>query len=159
MDKNKIKMIENIDHINIVVKDLEKSITFYTELLGFTLFRRARLKGEWIDKVVGLKDVEGEVAYIRAPGGEPRIELLQYFNPAGGYIADNSNANTLGLRHIAFRVDDIQGICRKLDKGEVNFYSEPVTVPSGVIKHEAGHKTLVYFLDPDGVLLELAEYK
>ena len=76
-------MIKAIDHINIVVSDLESSVKFYTELLGFKEIRRAHLEGAWIESVVGLKGVNADVAYIVAPAGEPRIELLCYNAPQG----------------------------------------------------------------------------
>ena len=46
----------------------------------------------------------------------------------------------------------------RLKAAGVTLFSEPVRVPAGVVKFAAGDKTLVYFLDPDGVILELAEY-
>ena len=74
-------MIQSIDHINIVVSDLERSVRFYTELLGFLESRRAHLEGDWIESIVGLKGVAADVAFILAPAGEPRIELLCYKTP------------------------------------------------------------------------------
>lgn len=71
----------------------------------------------------------------------------------------NSLPNTMGLRHIAFRVGDIKTLYQKLKDAGVHLFGEPVTVPGDVIKHDAGQKTLLYFTDPDGVILELAEYK
>ena len=152
-------MIKSIDHINIVVNDLERSVRFYTEILGFSIIRSAFLKGEWIDKIVGLNGVEAHVVYVVAPGGGPRIELLQYISPKGDLISENSQPNTPGLRHIALQVDDIQTLYSILKENNVTVFGGPVRVPSGVIKHDAGQKTLLYFLDPDGVVLELAEYK
>lgn len=152
-------MIRAIDHINIVVADLERSVRFYTELLGFRLMKEATLSGEWIDRIVGLKRVKGRVAYVVAPDGEPRIELLHYEMPAGAAVAANSSANTRGLRHIALRVDDIAAVTAGLRAAGVEFFSDPVRVPAGVVRHDQGEKTLVYFLDPDGVILELAQYR
>jgi catechol 2,3-dioxygenase-like lactoylglutathione lyase family enzyme len=152
-------MIRAIDHINIVVADLPRSVRFYTKLLGFRLMREARLEGEWIDRIVGLSGVKGRVAYVVAPAGEPRIELLCYESPPGENFAANRRANTMGLRHIALRVDDIAAMTAKLRAAGVEVFSEPVHVPVGVVKHDQGEKTLVYFLDPDGVILELAQYR
>jgi glyoxylase I family protein len=152
-------MIRAVDHINIVVTDLARSVRFYTELLGFRLVKEARLEGEWIDRIVGLKGVRGRVAYIVAPAGEPRIELLCYDAPPGEHPAANRRANTVGLRHIALRVDDITAMAAKLRTAGVELFSEPVKVPAGAVKHEQGEKTLVYFVDPDGVILELAQYR
>ncbi len=152
-------MIRAIDHINIVVADLERSVRFYTELLGLRLMKEASLEGEWIDRIVGLKGVKGRVAYVVAPAGEPRIELLCYEHPAGADPKDNRRANTVGLRHIALQVDDITAVVARLQAAGVEFFSDPVRVPAGVVKHDQGEKTLVYFLDPDGVILELAQYR
>jgi len=148
-----------VDHINLVVSDLERSVKFYTELLGFREFRRAHLEGEWIESIIGFKDVSADVAYVIAPEGEPRLELLCFDTPRGKALPEHSLANTLGLRHIALRVDDIHEVARHLKEAGVKIFSTPVAVPTGVITHDTGHKTLCYFLDPDGILLELAEYR
>lgn len=152
-------MITAIDHLNIVVTDLERSVRFYTGVLGFRLMKEAQLEGEWIDGIVGLKGVKGRVAYVVAPAGEPRIELLCYDSPLGEDPVANRRANTIGLRHFAMRVDDIEAMVAKLRDAGVEVFSDPVKVPTGVVEHDQGEKTLVYFLDPDGVVLELAEYR
>ncbi len=151
-------MIKAVDHINIVVSKLQRSVDFYTQLPGFTILREAHLEGEWIERIVGLKDVSADVVYIVAPDGEPRIELLSYTSPRGAALPLNALPNTIGLRHIAFRVDDIQALYITLQEAGVHLLGEPVTVPGSVIKHDAGQKMLLYFTDPDGVLVELAEY-
>jgi catechol 2,3-dioxygenase-like lactoylglutathione lyase family enzyme len=152
-------MIRGVDHINIVVTDLARSERFYTELLGFTKTKEAYLEGEWIDRIVGLRGVKARAVFIVAPAGEPRIELLEYAAPSGDMVEENSKANTAGLRHIALRVDDMAVTVARLRAAGVTLFSEPVRVPAGVVQHDAGEKTLVYFLDPDGVILELAEYR
>ncbi len=151
-------MINKIDHINIIVSNLEKSVKFYTEILGFKEIRRAKLKGYWIEQVVGLENVEAEVSYIIASEGELRIELLHYFAPKGEKVEYNSIANTIGIRHVAFQVKNIYDFVEMLKNKGVKFISKPVEVPISTIKHDDGHKILCYFHDPDGVILELAEY-
>ncbi len=152
-------MIRGIDHLNIVVSDLDRSVRFYTETLGFRQTAEVELEGEWIGRIVGLAGVRARAVFIEAPGGGPRIELLQYFVPVGQALPAASQANTAGLRHLAFRVDDIAAMAARLRAAGVTLFSDPVRVPSGVVKFAAGEKTLVYFLDPDGVILELAEYR
>lgn len=152
-------MIQAIDHINIVVSDMERSLRFYTEVLGFRKTKEAQLEGAWIERFVGLSGVKAHAVFVVAPGGEPRIELLQYHAPAGVAWAENSRPNTIGLRHLALRVDDIAAMVAKLRAAGITMLSEPVRVPPGVVQHDAGEKTLVYFLDPDGVVLELAQYR
>ncbi len=153
-------MIRAIDHVNLVVADLTRSVRFYTEVLGFVKTADVHMQGAWIEEIIGLKGVEGLVAFVELPGaGGPRIELLQYVTPAGVALPGNSRANTRGVRHIAFRVDDIAGMAARLRAAGVTLFSEPVKVPAGIVKFAAGDKLLLYFLDPDGVILELAEYR
>jgi glyoxylase I family protein len=152
-------MIRGVDHINVVVADLARSVKFYTEVLGFRKTADVTMTGEWIERIIGLKGVLGEVAFVEPPGGGVRIELLQYRTPAGVARPENSRANTLGVRHVAFRVDDIAAMAAKLRAAGVTLFSDPVKVPPGVAKFAAGEKSLCYFLDPDGVILELCEYR
>lgn len=153
-------MLRAIDHINLVVADLARSVKFYTEVLGFVKTADVHMQGAWIEEIIGLKGVEGLVAFVELPGGGgPRIELLQYVAPAGVVLPENSRANTHGLRHIAFRTDDIAGLAARLRAAGVTLFSDPVMVPRGVVKFAAGDKSLCYFLDPDGVILELCEYR
>jgi catechol 2,3-dioxygenase-like lactoylglutathione lyase family enzyme len=99
--------------------------------------------------------------FVELPGGGPRIELLHYHAPEGVVLPENSQANTRGLRHFALRVDDIFAVTAKLRAAGIEVWGEPTAVPGGVVKFDtgAGGKTLVYFLDPDGVIVELAEYR
>jgi len=153
-------MIQAIDHLNVVVADMARAVKFYTEVLGFVKTKEAQLSGDWIERIVGLKGVGAHAVFVEPPGGGPRIELLKYETPAGEAFAENSRANTIGLRHFALRVSDIAAMVDKLRGAGVEVFSEPVLVPTGVVDFDAGaRKTLVYFLDPDGVIVELAEYR
>ncbi|MBI5692773.1 MAG: VOC family protein [Verrucomicrobia bacterium] len=152
-------MIQGIDHLNLVVSDLARSVRFYTEVLGFRKTADVTMEGAWIETIIGLRGVKGLVAFVEPPGGGTRIELLQYVTPAGAALPDNSRANTLGLRHFALRVDDIAAMAARLRAAGVTLFSDPVKVPRGVVRFAAGDKTLLYFLDPDGVIVELAEYR
>jgi catechol 2,3-dioxygenase-like lactoylglutathione lyase family enzyme len=153
-------MIQGIDHLNVVVADMARAVKFYTEVLGFVKTKEARISGEWIERIVGLKGVRAHAVFVELPGGGPRIELLKYDAPEGVALTENSRANTLGLRHFALRVSDIAAMTAKLRAAGVPVFSDPVRVPDGVVRFDAGAtKTLVYFLDPDGVIIELAEYR
>jgi len=152
-------MINAVDHINIVVSDLERSVKFYTEVLGFEKINVVHLEGDWIDDIVGLKGIVADVAFIIAPEGEPKVELLCYKSPLGESLPSNSLGNTVGLRHIALRVDDIQAAYNKLKEAGVKLQSEPIMVPLATPAANPVRKSLFYFYDPDGVLLEIAEYK
>ena len=86
-----------------------------------------------------------------------RLELLQYLAPDGQQFDENALPNTLGLRHLAFETSDMDALSKKLRAAGIEFVSEPVEVPFPVGPKQL-KKRLCYFRDPDGVLLELAEY-
>ena len=67
-------MIVSVDHINLVVSDLERSVDFYTNVLGFRETQRAELEGEWIETIIGLETVKASVAYVVSPAGQPLLE-------------------------------------------------------------------------------------
>ena len=152
-------MPTQVDHINIVVADMERSVQFYEGILGFEETRRAHLEGEWIEAIVGLRGVSADVVYVQPKGGGPRIELIRYHAPEGVVVSETALPNTVGLRHIAFRVDDMDAMCERLKQAGVELIGKPVRVPENVVSHDAGHKSLCYFRDPDGVLLEFAHYE
>jgi len=154
-------MIRGIDHLNIVVADMARSLAFYCDVLGGTKTKEAHLEGEWIEKIVGLSGVKAHAVFVELPGGGPRIELLHYHSPEGAALPENAKPNTRGLRHFALRVDDIFAVTARLRAAGVEVWGEPTKVPGGVVKFDegGGGKTLVYFLDPDGVIIELAEYR
>ena len=70
-------MIKHIDHINIVVSDLETSVSFFTEHLDFQVYKRDDLQGDWISKVVGLEHVKATYVQLILPGSETTLELIQ----------------------------------------------------------------------------------
>lgn len=143
-------MIKRLDHVNIVVSDLEKSCNFFA-LLGFTAEPKSKLSGTWISEVVGLKNVDAEYAALTHPGSQVKIELIHYTSPPLKKTADSSQANASGLRHLAFAVADIESVVNKLTLAGIKFYSEIKMYP-------ATGKKLVYFNGPDDIILELAEY-
>lgn len=152
-------MIAQIDHVNLVVEDLEKMTEFYRDVLGLKVTKEVRISGQWIDDVVGLQNAVADVVYLDPPIG-PRVELIQYLSPKGKRPTAIGESNSIGLRHIAFKVDQIDDLVARLHMAGVKFFSEVRTVPSSQVQYAAGvHKRLVYFHDPEGNLLELCEYK
>ncbi len=143
-------MLTSIDHINIVVEDLEKAKNFFTTI-GFTLEHEDDLEGEWISKIVRLPKVRARYAKLVLPGDTCRLELVTYYSPEMQSETLANQANRLGYRHIAFRVEDISSVVAKLQVMDVEFFSD-------VHVYEPTNKKLVYLLGPEGILLELAEY-
>ena len=143
-----------VNHVNVVVSDMEQSLAFYVGLLGMRVTFEAELTGEWIETVSGLPGVSARCVFCQPPGGT-RFELLQYQSPPGVALPEASFANTLGLRHVALEVDDLDALYARLGEANVPFVSPPVPVPFSVV---GVRKHLCYLRDPDGALVEIAEY-
>ncbi len=151
-------MLEQIDHVNFVVDDMEAMTAFYTDVLGLQVTKEVTISGDWVDKVVGLSDAKGWVRYLDLPNG-PRVELIKYLSPEGARPSDLGKSNTHGLRHLAFRVKDIDIIGERLKERGLKFQSDVQCVPDQQVTYKGGvRKRLVYFHDPEGNILELCEY-
>lgn len=145
-----------IDHLNIVVGDMERSLRFYEDVFGWKRGFEAVLEGEWIETVTGIPGARARCVFLEAEGSPIRLEMLQYETPRGVPVPANSLPNTPGLRHLAFVVDDMDAVLSRLEDAGVDLVGPPVTVPFSV--GTMGRKCLCYFLDPDGTLLEAAAY-
>ena len=145
----------HIDHLNIVVADMARSRAFYVDLLGMQVTFETHLTGEWIEIVTGLPGVSAHCVWCQPPDGGARLELLHYQSPPGG-LPEVLPANALGLRHFALNVSDIAALHARLSAAGVSFLSAPLPVPFPVA---GGQKWICYLRDPDGVLVELAEYR
>jgi catechol 2,3-dioxygenase-like lactoylglutathione lyase family enzyme len=143
-------MIKSLDHLNIVVDDLPRMTKFF-ERLGFKEINSGRLTGEWVSSIVGLPDVDAEYIALRHTGSTTSIELIKYYNPTSERAENISTANRIGYRHIAFAVEDIETVVQQLSAEGVQFLSPTKVYP------KTGKK-LVYFLGPEGLLMELAQY-
>ena len=144
-----------VNHVNIVVRDMEQSLAFYVGLLGMRETFEAELTGKWIEIVAGLPDISARCVFCQPSGGGTRFELLEYRRPPGVSLPEELPANAPGLRHVALEVDDLDSLYTRLVSAGVPFLSPPVHVPFSV----AGvRKRLCYLRDPDGALVEIAEY-
>ncbi len=145
-----------LDHVNLVVADLERAARFYEEVFGWKRGFSATLQGEWIERVSGLPGVSARCLFLNAPEGGARIELICYDSPTGEKSELNSTANTFGVRHIAFEVENIEATLQKVRGLGLETVGDVVEVPFRV--GNLGAKRLVYFHDFDGVLVEAAAY-
>src|SRR5437763_2760688 len=99
------------DHTGITVSDLERSLAFWHDVLGFDLSHRAHQKGELAEQITGVAGAEILIAVVKAPGHE--IELLEYRAPA-----DRKKLHTrpcdVGSVHVALIVDDLAAVLEKV---------------------------------------------
>ena len=152
-------LIARIDHVNIVVRDMQLMIDFYRDVLGMKVTKDVNISGDWIEQVVGLKDVKARVVYLELPAG-PRLELIEYESPTMIDSEQLGQPQMRGLRHLAFAVNDIDALHERLASAGVQFVSAVQQVPDAQVTFDASaRKHLAYFRDPEGNLLELCQYK
>jgi catechol 2,3-dioxygenase-like lactoylglutathione lyase family enzyme len=149
-------MVRDVWHFSFTVKDLERSIAFYRDVLGMQLIHRQEQGGGYTDRLIGFPNSWIKAAMFAFPDKEPGVsghvlELVEYVEPRGAEL-DLRTCNT-GVAHIAFVVDDLWQEYDRLRKLGVRFKSEPVDIVGGRNK---GGKA-VYMTDPDGITLELFE--
>ena len=150
-------MIQGVHHTCITVSNLERSITFYRDLLGLELVmtEESERSGDDRSKALGVARAKVKLAILQAgdaQGEAPStVELIEYVT-AGGRPYDRNN-NDVGAMHIAFQVDDIDATYGRLLAQGVRFTAPPATIPAGPM---AGWRW-TYFFDPDGVSLEIIQ--
>src|SRR4051794_3056709 len=88
--------IQRMDNVSIVVEDLAAAVAFFLEL-GMELEGRTTVEGEWVDRIVGLDGVRAEIAMMRTPDGNSKLELTRFQNPPAVRPAPNPTVNTLGI--------------------------------------------------------------
>jgi lactoylglutathione lyase len=141
--------IEGMYHVGFTVSDVERSIEFYRDILGMTLYKRQQGTAAYLSTITGFPDVRLEVALLKAPDGSGMLELLQYVShPAQ---ATDRATNRPGNGHLCFKVPDIHEACEELRQRGVRLISEPAEITAGVHKGAYG----VYLRDPDGFTIEL----
>ena len=149
-------MLLGVWHTSWTVADLERSIAFYRDLLGFELVETKHRIGSFIDSVVGFSGAELKIATLRIPGtAAPQsghhLELIEYVAPRGKRL-DLRTCN-VGAAHLAVGTDSIHDIYQRLSREGVTFVSEPVLVPSG----SNANSYACYLRDPDGFTIELVQ--
>ncbi len=138
------------NHTSFTVSDLDRSLRFYTEVLGFELLNRSLRDRDFTERVVGVPGAQIEVAYVQAPGH--RLELIQYHGPDDRGRVDSRACDT-GFAHVAFDVDDIDAVIAAAEKAGVDPLSPPQDLRTGP---NAGGK-VVYTRDPDGCTIEFIQ--
>lgn len=119
-------------YTGIRVRDLERSIAFYTEVLGMRVVFRMRLRKE-----------RGEVALLRGPRTRQRLEL-NWYEPGSRYA--KAYAVGEGLDHLAFRTRDLKQAIRDLRRAGHKVIDGP---------HGGPKAAWVYIRDPDGIWIEI----
>ena len=141
--------IQRLDHVSVVVDDLEAAIAFFVEL-GMELEGKAPIEGPSVDRLNGLDGIRVDIAMMRTPDGHGRLELTK-FHSRTVISAEPKNAlgNTLGLRSIMFAVDDIDATVAGLRAHGAQLVGE-------VAQYQDSYR-LCYVRGPAGIIVALAE--
>ena len=144
-------MLLQLDHVGFTVFDLDRSLAFYCDLLGLEKEWERVYEEEYVRKVVGYPSLRLRCAFLKMPGSETHLELLEYQNVSRQKV-DLHRANP-GNAHICIAVKDLDQLYQRLNSAGVDFVSAPVVSTGG---YYTGSRT-VYLHDPDGISLQLME--
>jgi catechol 2,3-dioxygenase-like lactoylglutathione lyase family enzyme len=135
-------------HIGLVVEDLGETVRFLS-LLGLDCGEPGRFSGAWIDRIIGLENVTVEVVMARGPDGGDMFEVVRFDSPSAAAREPAAAANRPGLRHVAFRVDDVRGVVDRVREAGWDTVGEIVDFENTFL--------LCYVRGPEGLIVELAE--
>jgi catechol 2,3-dioxygenase-like lactoylglutathione lyase family enzyme len=140
------------DHTGITVSNLERSLEFWQNVLGFEFSHRAHQAGEMAEQITGVKGAELKLAVVKAPGGH-KIELLEYLAPPDRKKHGDLRPCDVGHVHVAFTVDNLEPRLEKIAASGWKAAGKPQTLNYGP---NAG-KHVIYVRDPDGTTIEFMQ--
>jgi catechol 2,3-dioxygenase-like lactoylglutathione lyase family enzyme len=144
--------LRRIDHIGIIVEDLEAAKDFFLTL-GMELMGDGEVSGDLPDRIMGLQGTHSSLAMLKTPDGNANIELIKFHTPQPAAEAKeglpDASPNVPGFRHVAFAVEDIEKMVAKLEQKGARLMGE-------IVNYEDAYK-LCYLRGPEGLILELAE--
>ena len=150
--RNKPFCIVAADHTGITVSNLERSLAFWHDVLGFELSHTAHQTGELAREITGVAGAEIKLAVLRAPDGH-KIELLEYLAPPDRKKHIDLRPCDVGSVHVALLVDDLDAVLEKISASGWKAAGKPQTLTIGP---NAG-KRVVYVRDPNGTTIEFME--
>jgi catechol 2,3-dioxygenase-like lactoylglutathione lyase family enzyme len=136
------------DHVGITVADLDAATAFFVGL-GLEVEGRTFVEGEFIDTVCGIPDSRTEIVMLRPPGGGTAVELSSFIRPDHDPGSPTAMANELGLRSVAFEIDDLRAAVDRLA-------ADGYGLVGGVGQYE-NTWLMAYVRGPDGIIVALAE--
>lgn len=141
--------LKRMDNVLIVVDDLEAAKAFFSEL-GMELESETLVEGDWVGRVIGLKNVRAELALMRTPDGHGRVELSKFHRPAAVRTEPkDAPSNALGIRRIMFAVEDLDDVLARLRTHGAELIGE-------VVDYEDMYR-LCFIRGPEGIIIALAE--
>jgi catechol 2,3-dioxygenase-like lactoylglutathione lyase family enzyme len=138
----------NADHVGISVRNLEKAIDFYTNVLGMKLLTDPfPISGPFYDQILAVPNVQGRMCVVR--GGTVKVELFEFTNPPPAPMDANQPVIDRGISHFGIKVDDIDAAYERLLAAGVRFHCPVLDAVGGV--------RATYARDLDGNVFELVQ--
>jgi glyoxylase I family protein len=139
------------DHTGITVSNLERSLAFWRDVLGFELSHRAHQTGDFAAQITGVPGAEILIAVVKAPGH--KIELLEYRAPLDRKQHVDLRPCDVGSMHVALIVDGLDAVLQTIAASGWKAAGKPQTLTMGP---NAG-KRVIYVRDPDGITIEFMQ--
>jgi len=140
--------ILHFDHVGVTVRDLDAVTAFFVSL-GFEIEGRGVVEGEFIDTVIGIPDSMTDIVMLRTTEGGTTVELSSFIRPEPEQVASPAMATQLGLRSLAFEVDDLDGYVDRLA-------GDGYSLVGGVGRYENIWR-MAYVRGPEQIIVALAE--
>lgn len=145
--------VRRFDHVGITVADLTAAIEFFVGLGLEPVGPRMHIEGEFLDTVCGIPGSRTEIVMLRAPDGAPdggtTLELSSFERPAHEPGSPTAMANELGIRNVAFEVDDLRAVVDRLA-------ADGYGLVGGIGEWEHTWR-MAYVRGPEGIIVSLAE--
>ena len=145
----KFKVLKT-NHTGLTVSDIDRSLAFFHDVLGFDVTEKARHAGAPAERITGVPGAEMEIAFVEAPGHQ--IELMKYLKPDDRKVSELRPCDT-GFAHLAFEVDDVDAVLEAIQTAGFVAVNPPEIPLAGPRK---GGK-VVYTRNLDGLVLEFQQ--
>jgi catechol 2,3-dioxygenase-like lactoylglutathione lyase family enzyme len=145
---NTVSHIRRFDHVGITVENLDAVTAFFVGL-GLEVEGRMFVEGEFVDTVIGIPDSRSEIVMLRPPDGGTGLELSSFVRPDHEPGSPGAMANELGLRNVAFVVDDLRAVIDRLT-------ADGFGLVGGIGEYERVWR-MTYVRGPEGIIVSLAE--
>jgi catechol 2,3-dioxygenase-like lactoylglutathione lyase family enzyme len=140
--------VRRFDHVGLTVADLDVMTAFFVAL-GLEVEGRTFVEGEFLDTVCGIPDSRTEIVMLKPPDDGTRLELSRFVRPDSVPGSPAAMANELGLRNVAFEVNDLQAA---VDWAATEGYG----LVGGIGEYEGAWR-MAYVRGPEGIIVSLAE--
>ena len=148
-------LISGVDAINMTVANMDRSVSFYSQVLDFEKVSDIEVAGESYEHLEGVFGLRMRVVRLRL--GDEFIELTEYLAPRGKPVPVDAHSNDRSFQHVAIIVSDMDRAYQRLRQNKVEYASSgPQRLPDWN-RNAAGIEAF-YFKDPDGHPLEILHF-